>query len=142
MTENKFVGSKILLVEDEETLAVGLEYNLNEEGYQIVWAQDGKQALDFFNTKKTTIGKKATQIEKDCKLRMGAEGFCSKKITDMFVFYKTHEGFIVPKRRMSRFLEPEVVFKVVNGEEAGEIERLAGEQRSIREIKREDNELV
>lgn len=51
MKKNKFVGSKILLVEDEETLAVGLEYNLNEEGYQVVWAQDGKQALDFFNTK-------------------------------------------------------------------------------------------
>ena len=39
---------KILLVEDEETLAVGLEYNLTEEGYDVDWAKDGKQALDFF----------------------------------------------------------------------------------------------
>ena len=51
MKKNKSVGSKILLVEDEETLAIGLEYNLSEEGYQVVWAKDGKQALDFFNTK-------------------------------------------------------------------------------------------
>ena len=26
----------ILLVEDEESLAIGLEYNLNEEGYDVV----------------------------------------------------------------------------------------------------------
>jgi len=41
---------KILLVEDEETLAVGLEYNLTEEGYNVVWAKDGKEALSFFNS--------------------------------------------------------------------------------------------
>ncbi len=39
----------ILLVEDEETLAIGLEYNLKEEGYNVVWAKDGKQALEFFD---------------------------------------------------------------------------------------------
>lgn len=50
MTKNLYAGSKILLVEDEETLAVGLEYNLTEEGYKVVWAQDGKKALDFFKT--------------------------------------------------------------------------------------------
>lgn len=44
-----FEGSKILLVEDEETLAVGLEYNLTEEGFKISWARDGKQALEYFN---------------------------------------------------------------------------------------------
>ena len=36
---------------------------------------------DFFDTKKTTVGNKATQIEKECKLRMGAEGYCSKEIS-------------------------------------------------------------
>ena len=41
---------KILLVEDEETLAVGLEYNLSEEGYQVTWAKDGRQALEFFES--------------------------------------------------------------------------------------------
>jgi DNA-binding response OmpR family regulator len=41
---------KILLVEDEETLAVGLEYNLNEEGYEVVWARDGREAVEYFNS--------------------------------------------------------------------------------------------
>jgi len=40
--------NKILLVEDEETLAIGLEFNLTEEGYSVVWAKDGKVALDLF----------------------------------------------------------------------------------------------
>jgi len=51
MNEN-FSGSRILLVEDEETLAVGLEYNLTEEGYQVVWAKNGREALDFFERDK------------------------------------------------------------------------------------------
>jgi DNA-binding response OmpR family regulator len=45
-------GNKILLVEDEETLAVGLEFNLTEEGYLVVWAKDGKVALDLFYSQK------------------------------------------------------------------------------------------
>lgn len=51
MENNLFKGSKILLVEDEETLAVGLEYNLADEGFLVDWAKDGKQALSFFETK-------------------------------------------------------------------------------------------
>jgi two-component system alkaline phosphatase synthesis response regulator PhoP len=50
MSNTTFAGSKILLVEDEETLAIGLEYNLTEEGYIVVRAEDGKQALDRFNS--------------------------------------------------------------------------------------------
>ena len=40
-------GSKILLVEDEESLAVGLIYNLSEEGYKVDWVADGRQALAY-----------------------------------------------------------------------------------------------
>jgi len=47
-SDSKFSGSKILLVEDEETLASGLEYNLTEEGYAVTWAEDGKKALELF----------------------------------------------------------------------------------------------
>ena len=42
-------GSRILVVEDEETLAVGLEFNLSEEGYEVMVACDGKEALKFFD---------------------------------------------------------------------------------------------
>jgi len=52
---------------------------------------------DFFEAKKSTVGNKATQIEKACNLGIGAEGYCSKEITDSFSFFKTTEGFILPK---------------------------------------------
>ena len=51
MEINPFKGKKILLVEDEETLAVGLEYNLIDEGYNVDWAKDGRLALELFNSK-------------------------------------------------------------------------------------------
>ncbi|GAB4363047.1 MAG: response regulator transcription factor [Calditrichia bacterium] len=49
MKKNPFINSRILLVEDEESMAVGLVYNLKEEGYQVKWAKDGKQALEIFD---------------------------------------------------------------------------------------------
>ena len=48
MSEKAFKGSKILLVEDEENLALGLKFNLGEEGYKVMWAKDGLVALEFF----------------------------------------------------------------------------------------------
>jgi two-component system alkaline phosphatase synthesis response regulator PhoP len=51
MTED-FKGTKILLVEDEESLAVGLEYNLIEEGYIVNWANNGREAIDLFEKEK------------------------------------------------------------------------------------------
>jgi len=42
--------SKILLVEDEESLAKGLEYNLTDEGYTVDWANNGKSGLEMFNS--------------------------------------------------------------------------------------------
>jgi DNA-binding response OmpR family regulator len=47
--KNNLTGSQILLVEDEETMGMGLEYNLSEEGFQVTWAKDGRQALDIFS---------------------------------------------------------------------------------------------
>ncbi|MBN1302645.1 MAG: response regulator transcription factor [Melioribacteraceae bacterium] len=39
---------KILLVEDEESLAKGLEYNLQEEDYDVTIAVNGRDAVDLF----------------------------------------------------------------------------------------------
>jgi len=50
--ENIYENSKILLVEDEETLAIGLEYNLKEEGYAVKWAKNGKEAVEFYESEK------------------------------------------------------------------------------------------
>lgn len=49
MSEEHLNKSKILLVEDEENLALGLEYNLSEEGYNVVWAKDGREAIKYFD---------------------------------------------------------------------------------------------
>ena len=42
-------SNNILLVEDEESLAIGLEYNLEEEGHLVDWAKDGKTAVKYFD---------------------------------------------------------------------------------------------
>jgi two-component system alkaline phosphatase synthesis response regulator PhoP len=52
MMKNDFSGSRILLVEDEKTLATGLEYNLTEEGYIVKWAKNGREAVEFFEKEK------------------------------------------------------------------------------------------
>ena len=41
---------KIMLVEDNETIILGLEYLLSREGYQVVTAKDRKQALAGLET--------------------------------------------------------------------------------------------
>lgn len=50
--KNEIIKNKILVVEDEENLAKGLEYNLNEEGYVVKVAKNGKEAIDFFENEK------------------------------------------------------------------------------------------
>lgn len=49
MNSDGLVQAKILLVEDEENLALGLEYNLTEEGYDVSLAKDGREALKLFD---------------------------------------------------------------------------------------------
>jgi len=54
MTEEKN-KQKILLVEDEESLAVGLEYNLQQKGYSVIWAKDGREALTCYQANKPDL---------------------------------------------------------------------------------------
>ena len=39
-------GSKILIVEDDDTLRETLQYNLEKEGYTVLLARDGGEALE------------------------------------------------------------------------------------------------
>ena len=41
--------TKILLVEDEPSVAKGLQYGLKEEGFQVFWAATGSAGLQFLN---------------------------------------------------------------------------------------------
>jgi len=49
MNVEQISAANILLVEDEENLALGLEYNLIEEGYKVKLAKDGREAIKFFD---------------------------------------------------------------------------------------------
>jgi DNA-binding response OmpR family regulator len=40
-------GERILIVEDERAVARGLEYGLTKEGFVVLWAKTGQQALDL-----------------------------------------------------------------------------------------------
>ena len=87
---------------------------------------------EFFGTQKTTIGSKATQIEKVCRIGMGAEGFCSQDISDMFTLVEFPNGLVVPK---SMVRDSEIVYELADDEEAEEIQKLLVEQRRIKECK-------
>jgi two-component system OmpR family response regulator len=49
------MGDKILLVEDDRTLLDVLKYNLVKEGYNVVTATDGAQALEVARTQKPEL---------------------------------------------------------------------------------------
>ena len=40
-------GERILMVEDERAVARGLQYSLDKEGFDVLWARTGQQALDL-----------------------------------------------------------------------------------------------
>ena len=40
-------GERILIVEDERAVARGLEYGLSKEGFEVLWAETGQQALEL-----------------------------------------------------------------------------------------------
>ncbi len=48
-------GSKVLVVEDDQTLLSVLKYNLNKEGYDVVTATDGARALEVARTEKPEL---------------------------------------------------------------------------------------
>ena len=49
------VGSKILIVEDDQTLLDVLKYNLTKEGFHVVTASDGIQALEIARGEKPQL---------------------------------------------------------------------------------------
>jgi len=86
---------------------------------------------EFFDTKKSTTGNKATQIEKDCNIRMGEEGLCSSHISDMFTFVQTPEGFILP---LSSYTRDEFLSEEERQEKEARLEK----QRQQRQIEEEE----
>ena len=52
----------------------------------------------FFGTKKSTVGSKATDIEKACKIRMGEEGLCNSEISDSLTLIQFPNGLVLTKK--------------------------------------------
>ena len=48
-------GERILIVEDERAVARSLEYALTQEGYHVLWAENGQRALDLTHTQEPHI---------------------------------------------------------------------------------------
>jgi len=87
---------------------------------------------DFFGTKKSTVGNKATQIEKACNLEMGAEGLCSPEISDALTLVELPDGLVIPKSMLPEF---DVVYEVADEEETKELEKFMAEQQRLKERK-------
>ncbi|MFH2218561.1 MAG: DUF6398 domain-containing protein [Pseudomonadota bacterium] len=88
---------------------------------------------DFFGTKKSTVGTKATQIEKSCNLGPGAEGFCSPEITDALTFVELSNGLIFPKNMLP---ELDIVYELADEEDTKKIEQFLEKQRRFKEEKK------
>ena len=87
---------------------------------------------DFFGTRKSTVGSKATQIEKACNLGFGAEGFCSPEISDAMTLVELPSGLVIPKSMLPDF---EIVYEIADEEESREIEIFMAEQQRLKERK-------
>jgi hypothetical protein len=85
---------------------------------------------DFFGTKKSTIGSKATHIENICNLGLGAEGFCSPEISDALTLVELPNGLVIPKSMVPRL---DFVVEAANDEEEKELEEFMAEQQQLKE---------
>lgn len=104
---------------------------------------------DFFGTKKSTVGNKATMIEEACDICMGDPGFSRPEITEMLTVVELPNGMILPKSVFDRMiLEDRIVGEEVV-EESGRIkekrapfdlQRIREEQEQRDRIKREQTE--
>ncbi len=95
---------------------------------------------DFFDTKKTTIGNKATTIEKTLNIGIGDTNYCTTEIIESFSFVETPGGFILPQK-MANDMIRDIVIRTANKEESREINEFMAEKKrqegEAEKIKRE-----
>ena len=85
---------------------------------------------NFFGTKKSTVGNKATQIEKACNLGIGAEGFCSPEISDSMTFVELPNGLVIPKSMLPK---PWIKVEFADEKEEEEFKKYIAEQQHLKE---------
>ncbi|MEE8432594.1 MAG: DUF6398 domain-containing protein [Candidatus Desulfatibia sp.] len=87
---------------------------------------------NFFGTKKSTVGSKATQIETACNFGIGAEGFCSPEISDAMTLVELPNGFVIPKSMLPK---PRIVVEFAEEQEEAEFQKYMAEQQRLKERK-------
>jgi hypothetical protein len=61
----------------------------------------------FFGTNKSTVSSKASMIQKAAKIFMGDLDFSSAKIANIFRFYETEDGMVIPASLLNRMNNPQ-----------------------------------
>ncbi len=88
------------------------------------------ELCDYFNVKKSTIGNKATQIEKIYSISLGDKKYTKPDIAKSFEFYMTPEGFIIPSSLVSG---KEIIIEAAEGEDLEELKRFDEERKRAEE---------
>ncbi|MEA3469571.1 MAG: DUF6398 domain-containing protein, partial [Thermodesulfobacteriota bacterium] len=79
---------------------------------------------DFFGTKKTTTGNKATSIEKTLNIGIGDTNYCTTEIIESFSFVETPNGFILPQK-----MAKDIFIRTANEAESREINEFMAEKK-------------
>ncbi|WP_319549101.1 DUF6398 domain-containing protein [Desulfogranum marinum] len=89
---------------------------------------------DFFNTKKTTTGNKATVIEKALNISIGDKDCCTQEIVETCSFVELPGGFVLPKRMIDA-VSREIVIEIGDEEKSREIEEFMARKQQEQEDK-------
>ena len=87
---------------------------------------------DFFGTKKTTIGNKATSIEKILNIGIGDQNYCTSEIIESFLFVEIPGGFVVPAK-MANDMIRDIVIGIASEEESREIDEFMANKKQQEE---------
>ncbi len=83
---------------------------------------------DFFGTKTTTTGNKATTIEKAFLLGIGDEKYCTSEIIESFSFVEMPGGFVGPEK-MANDMVRDIVIEIASKEESLGIEEFMAKKK-------------
>lgn len=87
---------------------------------------------DFFGTKKTTVGNKATSIEKALNIGIGDTKYCTPEIRASFSMVELPGGLIIPEK-MIKEIARDIVIEIAGKEETRKIEKFMTEQKKQEE---------
>jgi len=96
-------GKKILIVDDEQQLALALKIRLQSRGYQVVTASDGRQALELIPKEKPDL------IILDVVMPVMDGYFCLREINQRFGRSKIPVVILTARDRMKELFDLEGV---------------------------------